>query len=245
MPSSDDAATQIPKPPPRDPDKEFDWEKAYKCATGILKLSELCLDQWKEEQRWERKLKESPKGLRVVDVYCCVICGQHDYEKKEHWRDQHGTKCLICQGAIDRGEIPATVANDKESWYSTSDIEHAFAVKSKVIRRWVKAGILKAHTIARNEGERFPFQLFLIEENKDILPPKSLVRDKFVKERNKEGQWAFRNDPWFHYVNPAEHLKGYKILNLLQELKEDEIITHRPQLSTVPAIPYLFTADPL
>ncbi len=245
MQSSDDGTQQTHKPPPRDPDKEFDWDKAYKCLNGLLGLEEICLDQWKEEQRWERKFQESPNGLRMEGRYQCGICGHHEYEKGEYWRDKHGTKCQICKGAIDSGEIPATVASDEDSWYSTDEIEHAFAVKSKVIRRWVKAGILKAHTIARNEGERFPFQPFLIEENKDILPPKNLVRDRFVKERNKEGQWEFRNDPWFHYVNPAEHLKGYKILNLLQELKEDEIITHRPQLSTVPAIPYLFTADPL
>jgi len=243
MQSSDDAAPLTHKPPPRDPDKEFDWEKAYKCADGLLRLSELCLDQWKEDQRWERKLKESPNGLHVEGAYHCAICGHHD-QKEEHWRDQHGTTCMLCHSAIDRGEIPASVASDEDSWYSTSDLEDVFAVKTKVVRKWVKAGILKAHTIAR-EGERFPFQLFLIEENKDTLPPKQLVKNKFVKERNKEGQYAFHHEPWFHFVNPAEHLKGYKILDLLREIKDDERITSHPQLSTVPAIPYLFTADPL
>ncbi len=244
MQSSHDSKEQTPKPPPRDPDKEFDWEKAYKCADGLLRLSELCLDQWKEDQRWERKLKESPNGLRVEGAYYCIICDHHEREKGGHWLDQHGTKCLLCQDAIDRGEIPATVASDEDSWYSTSDLEHAFAIKAKVCRRWVKEGILKAHTITR-PGERFPFQLFLIEENKDTLPPKPLVKNKFVKERNKDGQWAFHHEPWFHFVNPAEHLKGYKILDLLQEIKDDERITSYPRLSTVPAIPYLFTADHL
>jgi len=245
MSSPNDASPQTQKPPPRDPDKEFDWEKAYQCADGLLRLEELCFDQWKEEQRWERKFKEFPNGLHVEGNYHCIICGHHEYEKGEHWRDSHGTTCLPCHDAIERGELPATVASDEDSWYSTSDIEHAFAVKAKVIRRWVKAGSLKARTILRKEGERIPFQLFLIEENKDILPPKSLVKNKFVKERNKEGQWAFRHDPWFRYVNPAEHLKGYKILDLMRELKEDDMDMHYPQMSSVPAIPYLFTADPL
>ena len=244
MQSSDDGTVQTHKPPPRDPDKEFDWEKAYKCADGLLKLSELCLDMWKEDQRWERKLKDSPQGLRAEGAYHCAICDHTERSKGEHWRDQHGTRCLLCQDAIDRGEIPATVASDEDSWYSTSDLEHAFAVKAKVIRRWVKNSVLKAHTIAR-EGERFPFQLFLIEENKDILPPKQLVKNKFVKERNKEGQYAFHHEPWFHFVNPVEHLKGYKILDLLRELKDNERITSYPRLSTVPAITYLFTADHL
>lgn len=244
MQSSDDGTQQTPKPPPRDPDKEFDWEKAYKCVDGLLDLSEMCLDQWKEEKRLERKLKETPKGFRMEGAYHCAICGHHDF-KEEHWYDQHGTKCLICQGVIDRGEIPPTVASDRDSWYSTSDIEHCFAVKAKVIRRWVKAGILKAHTIARNDGERFPFQLFLIEENKDTLPPKMLVKDKHVKERNKEGRFAFHHDPWFCFVDPAERLKGYKILELLRDLKEDERFDRYFELSMVPAIPYLFTADPL
>ena len=151
---------------------------------------------------------------------------------------------MTCQGGVDRGEIPAILASDedRDNWYSVYDLERAFSIKAKVVRRWIKAGVLKARTITREK--RMPIHFFLIEENKDTLPPKKLVEDKFVKEKTKDGKDSFHHEPWYRFVNPAEHLKGYKIVEHLKQLSEDDFGT-QPQLSVVPAIPYLFTPDPL
>ncbi len=246
MQSSDDGTQTIPKqPPPRDPDREFDWEKAYQFADGMLRLSELCFDTWKEELHRERKLKEFPKGFPIDGRYPCAICGKHASEEEQHWCDEYGIKCRICQDAIDSGEIPASAASDSESWYSAFDIEHSFDVKSKVVRRWVKEGVLKPRTIMSNGGQSVHMQLFFIEEHKDTLPPKELLEGRSVKEKTKDGQDAFYTEPWFCSVNIVEHLKGYKILEHMQKLSENDWNTKHFKLSMVPAMPYLFYADPL
>ena len=245
MQSSDDGTTPIPKQPPsRDPDKEFDWEKAYEFADRMQRLSEVGFEIWKEDQHRQRKLKDFPKGFPLEGQgYTCHIC-HHTCWEGEAWYDKDGIKCMTCQTGVERGDIPATLANDedRESWYSVYDLERAFAIKGKVVRKWVKTGVLKARTITR-EG-RMPMHFFLIEENKDVLPPKELVKDKFVKEKTKDGKDSFYHAPWYQFVNPAEHLKGYKIVEHLQQLSEGDFGSHG-KLSVVPAIPYLFTPDPL
>ena len=46
-------------------------------------------------------------------------------------------------------------------------------------------------------------------------------------------------------TDAAERIKGYKILEHLQKLSENDWNTKHFKLSMVPAIPYLFYADPL
>ncbi len=246
MQSSDDGTQTIPKqPPPRDPDREFDWEKAYQFADGMLGLSELSFDSWKEDQHRQRKLKESPKGFPLDGRYPCAICGSHPLEDEQYWYDQNGIKCRLCQSAVDRGDIPASAASDGDSWYSAHDIEHSFSVKSKVVRRWVKEGALKPRNVMGKDGQSTHTQLFLIEDNKDTLPPKALLEGRSVKERTKDGQDAFYTEPWFCSVNIAEHLKGYKIVEHMQKLSENDWNKKSFKLSMVPRSPYLFYADPL
>ncbi len=244
MQSSDDGTTPISKPPPKDPDKEFDWEKAYEFADRMQRLAEVGFEIWKEDEHRKRKLKESPNGFPLEGQGCtCHIC-HHICMEGEMWYNQHGILCITCKDGIDRGEIPASLADEdqEDSWYSVSDLERAFAIKAKVVRKWVKTGVLKAHTITREH--RMPIHYFLIEENKDTLPPKRLVRDKFVKEKTKDGKDSFHHEPWYRFVNPVKHLRGYKILEHLSQLTENDFGS-QPQLSVTPAIPYLFTPDPL
>lgn len=241
MQSSNDGTQHIPtQPPPRDPDREFNWEKAYEFANSMLKLSEIGFEFWQEEQYRERKLKESPNGFPLdgVGIYC-PICS-HRCGEGEAWFAQHGITCITCKEAIDRGVLPASVASDEDSWYSVRDLEHIFAIKAKVVRRWIKAGILKARTITRER--HVPVHILIIEENKGVLPPKELVQDRSVRETMPDGTYGHHQEPWYRFVNPFEHLKDYKIMDHLKQLSEEDWLESEPRLSVTPAFPYLFSA---
>jgi hypothetical protein len=146
--------------------------------------------------------------------YTCFICGNHT-QAGGNWYDKWGIKCTTCQRAIDRKEIPASLAKNKDSWYSKYDLESHFNLKGPILRDWIKKGIIKMRIIT-NDGKGVHTQLFLIKDNKDFLPPKKLVESHLVKE-TKDGKDWYHSEPWYKFVNPHEHLKGYKILEYIKK----------------------------
>lgn len=194
--------------------KEFTWEEASDSAYRLINLYKIVLDgHWEEEQRKE-KLKEFPKGFPLDGVgYTCFICGQST-QAGENWYDKWGIKCSTCQRAIDRKEIPPSLAKNQESWYSKYDLQSCFDLKRPTISSWIKQGILKARTLTY-DGKGVHFQLFLIKDNPDFLPPKKLVKSELVKETRDGKDW-YHSEPWYKFVDPHKHLKGYKIMNYLK-----------------------------
>lgn len=79
---------------------------------------------------------------------------------------------------------------------------------------WVRKGILKARTVS-NYDKGIHTQVFLIEDNKDFLPPKNLVESRSTREF-KDGKHWFGLEPWYKFVDPAEYLKGYKVLEYMK-----------------------------
>jgi hypothetical protein len=173
------------------------------------------MDEFKEEEKsWEEKLKANPKGFILEGVgRHCAICGESSREDGS-WYDEYGIKCLICQKAVDDGEISASLAKDEENRYSEFEIGYYFNVKTSTLNKWVRDGIIKARTVS-HYGKGVHAQLFLIEDNKDFLPPKKLVEYQSVQEV-KDGKTWHRSEPWWKFVDPKKHLKDYKIINHLR-----------------------------
>ncbi len=187
---------------------------------GLQQLANLMKEIDEEQKKREERLKENPKGFHLEGAgYTCTICGGHTPEG-DNWYDEYGIKCLVCQKAVDEGEIPASLAKDKESWYSKWDLERSFNLKAPTLRSWVKKGVIKPRTITRY-GEGIHYQLFLLEDNKDFLPPKKLVESRSVREI-KDGKEWFGSEPWYRFVDPIEHLKGYKIVEYMEVTKPGE-----------------------
>jgi hypothetical protein len=214
------------------PDKHFARDRNRFCLTeeegkkyqqGKWQIEQMAkfMEEWKkEEERRAEKLKENPKGFHLEGVgYRCFICGDSTPEG-DNWYDEYGIKCLVCQKAIDDGEIPAVLAKDKDSWYSKWELESTFNLKAPALRKWVKEGILKARTVSRY-GQGVHVQLFLLEDNKDFLPPKKLVESQSVREIKNGKEWH-HSEPWYKFVDPHKHLKGYKIMNFLKVTREKE-----------------------
>lgn len=201
--------------------REFSWKEASDAAYNLAGFAEIVYESWQEEQRRKRKLGENPKGFVLDGVgYTCFICGTNT-QKDENWYDKWGIKCSVCQDAINRGEIPPSLAKYRDSWYSKYDLERAFNLKGKVLNSWVREGILKARVVT-NRGKGVHCTLFLIKDNKDFLPPKKKVESHSIKETLGDGREVYSMRPWFCFFDPKEHLKGYRIMDYMKVTTENE-----------------------
>ena len=152
--------------------------------------------------------------------YTCFVC-KNSISNEETWYDKWSIKCLTCQKAIDKKIIPASVAKNNKSWYSKCDLESRFNIDRHAINRFIEDGILKPRIVPNNLGKPHAY-LFLIKDNKDILPPKKLTKSHMVKEVKKDGKEWFHLEPWYRFVDPFEHLKGYKIMDYMRFKKEKD-----------------------
>lgn len=220
------ASVQTNRQPMKVHSREFNWDHVMDMTENMHRMHDLLLPFQQQEDQRQRKLKEFPKGFHLNGKgYSCAICGG-SCSDEDTWYDQYGLKCVECQAAVDRGEIPAYCAEDREKWYSRWDLESDFKVRSTTIRRWMKEGILKARTVKR-EGHEDAL-VFLIEENKDFLPPKKMMESHHHTEPSGEGTFTIQIEPWYQYVDPHVYLKDYKIMDHLQfvngnlELKKEK-----------------------
>lgn len=114
--------------------------------------------------------------------------------------------------------LPGSIIKDrdKESWYSASELESYFNLKSTDLKKCIKASFLKVRTVL-GEGKRVNLEVFLLKDNKDVLPPKKLVRSRRVKVENK-GKEYYALEPWFDYFTEKDikPLSKYGIFECLQ-----------------------------
>lgn len=179
-------------------------------------------EEWEEKEKARaKKLEENPKGFLLDGAgYTCAIC-KESTPQGDNWYDKWGVKCLVCQWAIDKGEVPASLAKNKDSWYSRHDFEYYFNVKGPTLNKWTRTGIVTPRIVSKY-GEGTHTQVFLIKDNKDFLPPKKLLE-------SKRGKLAGQNEsrsrlyPWYCFGDPHEILKGYKIMDYLRVVPPEEM----------------------
>ena len=197
--------------------REFTWEEARKGVWDLQTLARLTIEMAKEEFRRQELLKESPKGFHFDRTgYTCVICGD-SASGENSWYDKFGLKCMTCQKAINKKIIPGSVAKRKESWYSKLELEMYFNLKGAVLNKYIKQGIFKDRIIP-GETKKVHLQLFLIKDNKDVLPPKKLLRSKTVKVL-RNGEEYFTSEHWYEHIDIplAKKISKYRIVECLKE----------------------------
>jgi hypothetical protein len=169
-----------------------------------------------QDTRRKKMLEESPKGFHLDQTGTCLICGQSTSHEKS-WYDRYGLKCLNCQKAINRKIIPVAIAIDKEKWYSKYDLESYFNIKSALLIKYIKHAILKDRIIL-DENKNVHFQLFLIKDNKNVLPPKKLLKSRITKTM-VDGEEYLTDEYWYEFADKklVDHLKKYKIIHYLPE----------------------------
>jgi hypothetical protein len=198
--------------------KEITFEDASESAHKLLNLFKGLFDFAKEQFGWEQRLKTEPRGFSLEgNGRTCAIC-KNSMKADENWYDKWGLKCKVCQKAIDRKIIPGSVVKNEDSWYSEYDLKDAFNLTKKHLNNWTKDGLLKARVIENNGYVHT--RIFLIKDNKEFLPPKKLVKSQLVKE-SKDGKDWYHCEPWYKFVDPFEHLKGYRIMEYMQNTKKE------------------------
>lgn len=197
--------------------KEISWEEASKAAHNLEGLVRLLFDHAVEDERRKKKLEEFPKGYSLEGNFSCALCGASTH-LNGNWYDKHGIKCLICQDSINRKEIPVSIVTNKDSWYSKYDLESCFNIKGSPLTAWIKKGVIKPRHITHN-GKVYD-TLFLIKDNKELLPPKKLVKSRLVSIK-RDGQTWHRSEPWYKFVDPHKHLAKYKIMDYLTVVEND------------------------
>jgi hypothetical protein len=200
--------------------EEVTWADAEEAGRNLVNFYKVLLDCHWEEQKWKERLEKEPKGFKLSgNGRNCAVCGRSTTEDT-NWYDKWGIKCLTCQSAIDKKLIPGSVARSRDNRYSPYELEDRFGIKTSTQRKWVKDGILKARIVPTENG-RVHYYIFLIKDNKDFLPPKKLTDSHSVKEEREDGTWH-RSEPWYRFVNPYEHLAGYKIMDYLQFVEQSD-----------------------
>lgn len=187
-------------------------------ALGILyKFAELSKDIAEEENRKQELLKKHPKGYYYDRKEGnCVVCGKIASEEN-FWFDKHGLKCAKCQKAINTKVIPVSVIKNKESWYSKDELDEYFNINHVELKRYIKQGLLIDRTIS-GEGKKIHLQLFLINDNKGVLPPKKILKSK-MGIIIKNGEEYYTKQYWYEFIDQKtlKSLIKYKIMQCLKE----------------------------
>ncbi len=185
--------------------KELTHDEAAEAGRNLVGLFDILLKGHVEEQKLKEKLKDSPKGFSLMDgkTYNCGIC--HNYIKDEQlWYDKWGKKCLACQDAVNKKVIPGKICYNDEYWYATWEFDTYFKLKSPTVRKLVRQGVLKARVVPQTG-----FEVFLIKENVNVLPPKEVLKYVSMPVEGKEN--TFSMTPWYEIYDPQKVLGNYKI----------------------------------
>lgn len=206
--------------------REFTWEEATKAIWDLKNFARISYQLFAEETRRQDLLKENPKGFHLDNGGSCSICSGVT-SKENSWFDKYGLKCMPCQKAINAKIIPGSIAKEKESWYSKYDLASYFNIKGTDLNRLVKQSFLKDRIIP-SEKKKVHFQIFLIKDNRDVLPPKKFFKSRTIKVMHKEEEY-FTQEPWYEFADEKliKRLAKYKILYILPEMLSKPIDSGR------------------
>jgi hypothetical protein len=199
-------------------DREFKLDESSQATRDIENLARILGEIAVEEIIRKNKLIENPNGfLFDRSGYCCSICDRSAPEGNS-WYDKYGLKCMLCQKAMNDKIIPGSVATNKESWYSKTELEMFFNIKGAVLSKYIKQSLLQNRDVLNEKG-KVHFQIFLIKDNKDVLPPKKYLKSRIVKEMRRGEEW-FTSEFWYEYID-LDLLKKlvvkYRIFGFLPE----------------------------
>ncbi len=195
--------------------REFSWEESQKALHDLETFAHIILELMDREKILHDKLIIYPKGFHLEEqTGACVICGRHAAEENS-WYDKHGIKCMPCQKALNAKIIPAGIIKNKESWYSALDMETYFNIEGALLKKCIREGLFRDRVILNDSG-KIHCQLFLMRDNKGVLPPKKMLQSRIVDvERN--GEQYQTQEYWYESVDVAlaRKLMNYKIIEIL------------------------------
>lgn len=191
---------------------------------GIIELfSRIIVDITLEEMEDKCMLASTPEGYHPEKKKACQIC-KYFGSGKAMWYDAFGYKCMVCQNAINKGIIPAEVADNTDLYYTDSTLDLYFNLNGRTLKAWIKAGLLRPREIMDDDSKsNVHYRLFLLSDHQGFLPPLDLLRIGHpVRETDENGRTEYvLGYPWYYFVDPAEHLKDYGIMKYMGFTREE------------------------
>lgn len=162
--------------------KDISDADARDAAQRLLNFFKILIDVDKKERARQFKLKEHPKGYHLTDgTYSCCICKKY-VSGETSWYDKHGIKCMVCQRAVEKRQVPISVCKNKGGWYATWELEYYYKLKPPTTRKFIRNGTLKARVVPHEDGSPY-FYLFLVKDNPGVLQSKPNPKITQVDER--------------------------------------------------------------
>ena len=144
-------------------ESEFEMKQS---ANNLVRLVEVLMEIDQAEKARKHRLIAEPKGFSIPgEGRNCSLCGQAVYDKSEGWYDKWGYKCMNCQRAVDKKQIPGSLCGDykHEKCITDSDLSYKSNLHVQTIRKLIRQGSIKARQIPRG-----PYMI-LRKGNPDIL----------------------------------------------------------------------------
>ena len=147
--------------------KELTSKEAEQALDKLVELAKVLQEIAWEERCRRLKLRDHPEGYHLDDNhYSCHICNAY-ISGEQSWYDKCGISCIPCRDARRKKIIPTAAYRDRDSWYAMWEFGHYWNVRPATVRKFVRAGKLKARNVPGSK-----FHIFMINENRGFLPPK-------------------------------------------------------------------------
>lgn len=194
--------------------RDCSWEEAEKFHSDLERLAVIFHESYEEDHILKVKLMEQPEGFPVKKGGTCLLCGSAT-SAQNSWYDKYGLKCLPCQDAIKSELVPVSAISDKDSWYSKYDLETYFNLKGADLRKCVREEFL-INCCVMNKGKKVHFELFLVSDNEEVLPPKELIESR-IKKISRDGKTFFAAEHWYEFAdeNLMSNLSKFRIVEIL------------------------------
>lgn len=215
--------------------RPFSMAEAKQALWDIRQLAEILISYSMEQDKLKQRLKEHPKGFHIEHGGMCPIC-MNAISSNGGWFDKYEAKCVICQDAVNERIIPGSVATNKESWYSEFDLEDRFNIKGVLLNSLIKQSVLKVRII-KGRTKKVHYRVFLIKDNKDVLPPKKLVKSRACII-TVDGENRHTSQRWYEFIDERglKQLSKYKIMGYLHEAFKKPVETGRISFTAISPI---------
>lgn len=139
--------------------------EASESASNLVGFVDLLLQIDQEEKGRKKQLEKEPKGFTLEGKgRNCSLCGNGVYDG-DGWYDKWGFKCLNCQKAVNKKQIPGSLCGDYDNKKCITDSSLSFksGLHVQTIRKLIRRGEIKARQIPGG-----PYMI-LRKDNPDIL----------------------------------------------------------------------------